>query len=338
MVGANYRFLDKNNQVREYLLDAIPLQRSHTSAYLATSILNRMNGHTTDMQILFSSATDGAAAVRKASKLLCSKLEDMRKIYEETKSDNLAERLGPPEAFSERVAAISFESDNAEVDRAVHCVAHNLDLTLRESTKNVPHLAGMVDRIQVTARVFKRNKEFRGLVEEQVKKLVCIGEKAEFVSMKLGSETRWNSNLPMLKSYVVMYKPISLVLYNLFRSKELGEDDPMKALTSITPLSLEECEQIQKFTEILDRVKLVSLFFQRNALIIPFVREAIAELYLEFQGLLADKFIYSFIEKFLSEFCLSLQVRFQFFFECGHPATSATDFLELLHPFLNEEK
>ena len=322
LVGVNYRFLDRDNKVREYLLDAIPLDRSHSAAYLATSILNRMNGHSTDQQILFSSATDGASAVRKASKLLCSKLEDMRIIFEETKHDDLAECVGPPQTFSDRVAALSFESDNAEVDRAVHCVAHNLDLTLREATKNVPQLSDMIDRIQSTSRVFKRNKEFRDLVEAQVKRLRSAGEKAEFLSMKLGSETRWNSCLPMLKSYVAMFRPITFVLVGLFSAKEMGEDDPLKSLTAFSPLSTAEFSEIREFVKILDRILLVSLFFQRTSLIIPFVREAIAELYFELHSL-SSSIQFSVCKEFLKAFCSSLKTRFQFFFEPCHPATAA---------------
>ena len=75
-----------------------------------------------------------------------------------------------------------------------------------------------------------------------------------------------------------MYKPISLVLYNLFRFKELGEDDPMKALTSTTPLSL---ERMWADPKIYWNFGSCEICFS----IIPFVREAIAEFYLEFQGL-----------------------------------------------------
>ena len=160
-------------------------------------------------------------------------------------------------------------------------------------------------------------------MEEQVRLLRSVGEKAEFVSMKLGSETRWNSCLPMLQSYVAMFKPISLVLVDLFSSNaSRGEDEPMKSLISVSPLSTSEFFEVQEFVKILDRIFLVSLFFQRTSWIIPFVREAIAGLFLELKSL-ASSTPYPVCKLFLDTFCCSLQSRFQFFFEPCHPAVAA---------------
>lgn len=128
LVAVTYRFMDEKHNVQEFLLDALPLNKSHSTSYLSSSIINRMNFHTSDDQLLFSSTTDGESAVHKASKFLCSNLSEMSRCVEETRKFMPAELHGSTYAAVHRISEIVVDKDNAEVDRAIHCVPHNLGL------------------------------------------------------------------------------------------------------------------------------------------------------------------------------------------------------------------
>ena len=53
VVAVTYRFMDDKNDVHELVLDALPLNRSHSAAYLSSCVLNRLDGPD---QLLFSSS------------------------------------------------------------------------------------------------------------------------------------------------------------------------------------------------------------------------------------------------------------------------------------------
>ena len=110
-IGITYRIIDSKFIPHEFLLDYWKVSHDHTAFKVASGVSKRIESHSHSKQILFSSSTDGAAAVVKASKAICSLLTE---VAEDVVED------------------IEVDEDDAEQDRALHCGAHLVQLSLKD--------------------------------------------------------------------------------------------------------------------------------------------------------------------------------------------------------------
>ena len=206
----------------------------------------------------------------KASRLLCSKFEEISLAIRNTRGllpmephgvscATVSEVSGLPVSSASLDANLGIPTSDAEMDRAIHCAPHNLNLAVEDSFDVATDLSLRIGHMQAFAVVLKRNKTIRHLFQKCFDILKRDGKVRLYSSVKLKNDTRWNSALPLCRSYVQMYLPICKLYEQCVRiTKNRKDFDVLLRVPLLNPQEYTEIEELVKVLEVIERV---SIFF-----------------------------------------------------------------------------
>lgn len=185
LLAITYHWCDATFKMHEAVLDSVPLEQSHTAEHLAKEIAKRVHFRSSDRQILYTGVTDNAANVRKACVAVVNRLETLQQGGQLDEEDD----DGPLQD---------------ELERAIGCVAHSLNLAVGDLLRDLPELKKLVEQMAgVIAAVNRSNQRKLALREFQVKlNLRKEGRTLMLISFIV---TRWNSLVRAVDRFVVLY-------------------------------------------------------------------------------------------------------------------------------------
>lgn len=214
-IGITYRFTDSNFVAHEFGLDYWRMSCNHNSFNIAAAVSKRIEVHSAPKQLFFSSSTDGASSVVKASKALCAYLNE---VSDSPESD------------------INFDEDDAEVDRAVNCAAHLVQLVLKDFCK-IQMVATLLSRIHDIASVVKHSEKLQRELAELKKNLGMSVQ-----TLKLSSNTRWVYHFEMVHSFLDNFTLLKLAFANGLFVKTTCKD--MLFFTDREKLNIQTIEKV----------------------------------------------------------------------------------------------
>lgn len=211
MLALLIHFLDDAFRPQSILVDLIELKKSHTSQYLAVSIMKRLSLAASDHQVLYGSISDNASNVVRAAELILNNFgidNDLNGIAETQSEDTEFFEFGLLRDLTQDECSAAGAME--EPDQSLHtCVNHTLELAIGDLKKYNSRLNTAIERAQSLVVAIKDSRHRQKTVYDILKTT-----NGNVKNLSRDVCTRWRSLYLMLETLIPAYPAIIFAICN----------------------------------------------------------------------------------------------------------------------------